>query len=108
LQFVHQRSRHDIINKIYEALDWGGAFALFEKVRGPDARFQDIASHLYHEFKFDQGFDEIEILNKQRSWKGVLEPFSNQGNIDLITRADFECDSTILKYVSFEGFHAID
>ena len=91
----------------YEALEWGGAFVLYEKVRAPDARFQDLMVQLYQEFKVDQGFDEVEILGKQRSLKGVLEPFSTQGNIDLLKRAGFVDIVTIMKYVSFEGFLAI-
>ncbi len=107
LQFIPPRSRQDVYNRIYEALEWGGALVLFEKVRAPDARFQDIANQLYHEFKLDQGFDEVEILNKQRSLKGVLEPFSTQGNIDMLRRAGFVDIMPIIKYVSFEGFLAI-
>ena len=107
LQFVHPRSRQDVFTKIYDSLEWGGAFLLFEKVRAPDARFQDLAVQLYHEFKLVQGFDETEILNKQRSLKGVLEPFSTQGNIDLLRRAGFVDIMTILKYVCFEGFLVI-
>ena len=107
LQFIHPRSRQDVLKKVYEALDWGGAFVLFEKVRGPDARFQDICAQLYEEFKLDQGFDEVEILNKQRSLKGVLEPFSTQGNLDLLRRAAFVDVMTIMKSICFEGFLAI-
>ena len=107
LQFVHPRSRQAVFNKIFESLEWGGAALIFEKVRAPDARFQDIAAQLYHEFKLAQGFDEEEILNKQRSLKGVLEPFSTQGNLDLLERAGFVDIMTILKYVCFEGFLAI-
>lgn len=107
LQFIHPRSRQDVFDKVYGALEWGGAFFLFEKVRGPDARFQDIAIQLYHEFKLDQGFDEAEILSKQRSLKGVLEPFSTQGWIDLLRRAGFVDMMAIMKYVCFEGFLAI-
>jgi tRNA (cmo5U34)-methyltransferase len=54
-----------------------------------------------------QGFDVTEVLNKQRSLKGVLEPFSTQGNLDLFKRARFVDIMTILKYVCFEGFLAI-
>ena len=107
LQFVPPRSRQDVFNKIYASLEWGGALLLFEKVRAPDARFQDLAVQLYHEFKLVQGFDETEILNKQRSLKGVLEPFSTQGNIDLLHRAGFADLMTVQKYVCFEGFLAI-
>jgi len=107
MQFINPRVRQDVFNKVYEALEWGGAFVLFEKVRAPDARFQDIMSQLYIDFKFDQGFNDVEILGKQRSLKGVLEPFSTQGNIDLLKRAGFVDMMTIMKSVSFEGFLAI-
>jgi len=107
LQFVHPRCRQDVIDKVYQALEWGGAFLLFEKVRAPDARFQDISTQLYHEFKLARGFDEAEILNKQRSLKGVLEPFSTQGNLDLLTRAGFVDVTSVMKWVCFEGFLAI-
>lgn len=107
IQFIHPRTRQEVIKKTYESLDWGGAFLLFEKVRGPDARFQDIAAQLYHEFKLGQGFDETEILSKQRSLKGILEPFSTQGNLDMLKRAGFVDIVSVMKYVCFEGFLAI-
>jgi len=107
VQFIKPRVRQEIFNKIYNTLNWGGAFLLFEKVRGADARFQDIATALYTDFKLNQGFSEMEIVNKTRSLKGVLEPFSTQGNIDLLRRAGFEDINTVMKYVCFEGFLAI-
>jgi tRNA (cmo5U34)-methyltransferase len=107
VQFISPRYRQDLITRIYEALNWGGALVLFEKVRGPDARFQDIASSLYVDFKLEQGFTEEEIVNKAQSLKGVLEPFSTQGNLDLMRRAGFTDVMTVLKYVCFEGFLAI-
>lgn len=42
-QFVAPRSRQRFFDVAYRTLNWGGAFFLFEKVRGPDARFQDYA-----------------------------------------------------------------
>lgn len=107
MQFVHPKVRQEVFDKVYRALHWGGAFFLFEKVRAPDARFQDLVTQLYHEFKLRNGFDEKEILNKQRSLKGVLEPFSTQGNLDLLARAGFRDVMTLIKYVCFEGFLAI-
>ncbi|MCT3661331.1 methyltransferase domain-containing protein [Elizabethkingia anophelis] len=107
IQFVKPRIRQLIFDKIYESLNWGGAFVLFEKVRGADARFQDILTALYTDFKLEQGFTKEEILDKTRSLKGVLEPFSTQGNIDLLQRAGFVDIMSIMKYVCFEGFLAI-
>jgi tRNA (cmo5U34)-methyltransferase len=107
IQFVSPRHRQAVINKIYNALNWGGAFIWFEKVRGPDARFQDILSALYVDYKLEQKYTPEEIVAKSRSLKGVLEPFSTQGNLDLLARAGFSDVMTVFKYICFEGFLAI-
>lgn len=107
LQFIPPRARQRVFDIAYETLDWGGAFVLFEKVRAPDARFQDICSQIYQDYKLQRNFSEAEIINKQRSLKGVLEPFSTQGNLDLMKRAGFVDVMSIMKWVNFEGFIAI-
>jgi len=104
IQFIHPKLRQELISKIYEALNWGGAFIFYEKVRANDARFQDIITNLYTEYKLDQGYSANEIINKTKSLKGVLEPFSTQGNIDLLKRAGFLDILSIQKYMNFEGF----
>ena len=107
MQFVSPSIRQQMIKKIYDSLDWGGGFLIFEKVRASDARFQDYASQIYNEFKIDNEFSENEIINKSRSLKGVMEPFSSHANIDLMKRAGFEDIQSIFKWVCFEGFLAI-
>ncbi len=107
LQFMAPKSRQETVARIYEALNPGGAFLLFEKVRAPDARFQDIANALYTEYKLDQGFSPDEITAKARSLKGVLEPFSTAANLDLLGRAGFVDVVSVYKYICFEGFLAI-
>ena len=107
VQFVQPRHRQDLINRIYERLHWGGALIMFEKVRGPDARFQDMSVALYNDFKARNGFSADEILNKTSSLKGVLEPFSTEGNLGLLRRAGFTDIMSVMKWVCFEGFLAI-
>lgn len=107
LQFISPAVRQDLINKIYESLEWGGALILFEKVRASDARFQDIMTTTYNEFKIRNGFSLEEITSKSRSLRGQLEPFSTQGNIDLLKRSGFIDINSVLKYICFEGFIAI-
>ena len=80
---------------------------LFEKVRAPDARFQVMMTGLYTDFKLDNGYTSEQIVAKTRSLKGVLEPFSTQGNMDLMKRAGFEDITSVMKYVCFEGTLAI-
>jgi tRNA (cmo5U34)-methyltransferase len=107
VQFVPPRLRQDLIRKIYDSLNWGGAFVMFEKVRSPDARFQDLVTTIYTDYKLEQGYTPEEVIGKTQSLKGVLEPFSTQGNIDLLRRAGFVDHMTVFKYVCFEGFLCI-
>ena len=107
IQFIPPKRRQDLIDLIYKSLNWGGAFLLFEKVRAPDARFQDMMSALYVDHKLENGYSPEEIIVKASSLKGVLEPFSTRGNLDMLHRAGFVDVMTIYKHVCFEGFLAI-
>jgi tRNA (cmo5U34)-methyltransferase len=107
IQFINTSVRQKLIDKLYSKLNWGGALLLFEKVHGADARFQDILSALYSDYKIRQGYSADEIIAKSRSLKGVLEPFSTQGNLDMLKRAGFVDINTVQKYLCFVGFLAI-
>ena len=107
IQFIHPSKRQNIFNKIYKSLNWGGGFLFFEKVRAPDARFQDMMSLIYNDFKMEQGYDANEIIQKSKSLKGILEPFSSKANFEMLKRAGFKDTMSVFKFVCFEGFLAI-
>ena len=107
IQFISPSRRQTVYDKIYKNLNWGGSFFLFEKVRGPDARFQDILTATYNDYKLDQGYSHYEIAKKTISLKGVLEPFSSKANIDYLKRAGFKDIIIIFKYICFEGILTI-
>ena len=107
IQFIHPRYRQSIIDKIYKSLNWGGGFFFFEKVRAPDARFQDMISNAYIEYKQSLGYQDDQIIQKQLSLKGVLEPFTSQANLDYLKRAGFSDITSIYKNLCFEGVIAI-
>ena len=107
VQFIPPKDRQAVLNKIYDSLNWGGAFILFEKVRGPDARFQDIISNLYTNFKLKNEFAPEEILNKTEQIKGVMEPFSSEGNHQLLERAGFVDVMPFYRNICFEGLLCI-
>ena len=107
IQFIEPKFRQNVIDKIYKSLNWGGAFVIFEKIRASDPRFQDIFTQLYLDFKLKKKFTEKEIINKSRSLKGVLEPFSEFGNLGLLKRAGFVDIVPIMQWMSFKGFLCI-
>ena len=106
-QFISSSKRQIFFNKVYKDLLYGGGFLLFEKVRGNDARFNEIMNILYDEFKSEQGFTAKQILDKTRSLKGVMEPFSSRANYQLLKNTGFKDFMTIFKYLNFQGFLAI-
>ena len=107
IQFISPKKRQTLINKIFKCLNWGGAFFMIEKVRGPDARFQDIFNQIYVEYKLSKGYTAEEIINKTNSLKSVLEPFSSSGNLQMLKRAGFKDINIVFKYSCFEGYLAI-
>ena len=107
LQFILPSIRQQLVNRIYESLAWGGAFFVFEKTRGPDGRFQDMNTHVYNEYKINKGYSPSEIFSKSRALTGVLEPFSDKGNIDMFKRAGFKDIQYIFTNICFKGWICI-
>lgn len=107
IQFIAPKFRQTILKKIYKNLNWGGAFIMFEKIRASDARFQDIYSIVYNDFKLRNNFSPSEIIYKTKSLKGVLEPFSDYGNLSLIKRAGFKDVVPIFQWLCFKGYLCI-
>lgn len=107
LQFVSPSKRQKIYNNIYKSLNQAGGFILFEKIRSPNAKFQDIMNFLYFDYKYSQGLTKKEILNKENLLRGVLEPFTDKDNIIFLKKAGFKKIMTIFHYLNFKGYLAI-
>ena len=52
--FIKPSERQKLFNKVYKSLSWGGALIFFDKVRAPDARFQDIMTQYIQIIKLDK------------------------------------------------------
>jgi tRNA (cmo5U34)-methyltransferase len=107
MQFIAPKDRQGIYDRIYRALNPGGALILFEKVHAEDARLQDILSQLLVDRKLSLGFTPDQIINKSRSLKGVMRPCSTASNLESLATTGFAVSAPIIKYLSFEGILAI-
>ena len=68
-----------------------------------------MTNQIYTEIKINNGFSDSDIINKSRSLKGVMEPFSTTANIQLAKkRAGFKDIMSVFKYINFEGFLAME
>ena len=105
LQFILPSVRQELVNKIYNSLNWGGAFFVFEKTRGFDARFQDFNTHVYNEYKIKKGYKPEEIFEKSRSLAGVWNHFLIEEIRKCLRELDLKILSIYLQiYVSKVGF----
>jgi tRNA (cmo5U34)-methyltransferase len=107
IQFVPRNGRSSLVGRLYDSLNKGGGFIWFEKVRAPDARFQDILSSVYQDFKMKNGYTCEEIMNKSMSLRGILDPMSSEENHGMLREAGFRDVTTVMKYLCFEGVLAV-
>jgi tRNA (cmo5U34)-methyltransferase len=75
LQFMPLNCRRDVIKKIYEGLNSGGAFIFAEKTLARDARIQEMMTFTYYDYK-RQHFTDADILDKERTLRNMLKPMT--------------------------------
>lgn len=107
IQFIQQKYRQDLINRIYNGLNKGSGFIMVEKVVGSNARFNKIWTDLYHEMKLRNGLSEKHVFAKSRAIRGVLQPYTVDENIQMLQEAGFRDIDTFFKWNNFVGFIAI-
>ncbi len=107
IQFLHPKDRQELINKIYKSLNWGGAFILFEKIRAKDARFQDLLNFLLFDYKKKNKINSKDILIKEKSLRGVMEPYTLKQNFSYLKNAGFNDYMTVYQNINFVGILAI-
>lgn len=73
LQFLPVKNRAEIIKKIYKGLNKGGCFIFAEKIVCNDARFQEMLTFNYYDYK-SVHFTADEILDKEKKLRSMLKP----------------------------------
>lgn len=107
LQFVPILVRQNILNVLYNSLHIGGAFIFVEKVLGEGNSSTDIFNSLYKDYKSQIGFTDKEILEKERSLRGVLMPLTLLENIEMLKKAGFKKIDIFFKWYNFVGIIAV-
>lgn len=106
LQFIEKHDRIKLLNKIYNQMNIGGCLFIVEKVRTPNVEIHDIYNDLYYDFKRNS-FNGEEILNKNKSLRGVMKPLTLCDNFEILKNAGFEHIDVFMKINNFAGIMAI-
>jgi len=73
LQFISRRLRKEVLQKIYNGLNHGGAFIFAEKTIFNSARLQEMITFNFYDYK-KKNFSSEEILEKEKILRHMLKP----------------------------------
>ncbi len=106
MQFLRPLTRPGFARRLHDALPEGGLCIFSEKVISHEPRLNRAFIELYHRFKLQQGYSELEIAAKREALENVLIPCSTRENIELFEGAGFRRVETFFQWFNFASFIA--
>jgi len=107
LQFVDRGYRQSLIERITKGMRPGGALIISEKICFEDESMQSDQTDWYYDFKRTQGYSDMEIFQKREALENVLQPDTEQRQIERLLQAGltrprrwFQCFS-FASYIAF-------
>ena len=107
LQFVKPAARAQLMQKIANALQPGGVLILSEKVRFDDTIVNDMHIDMYHSFKSQNGYSDLEISQKRTALENVLVPDTLEEHRDRLINAGFSHCTVWFQCFNFASLIAI-
>lgn len=107
LQFVGPGLRAQLMQKIADALQPGGVLILSEKVRFDDPIVNDMHIDMYHAFKSQNGYSDLEISQKRTALENVLVPDTLDEHRNRLMHAGFSHCTVWFQCFNFASLIAI-
>lgn len=107
LQFIRPVQRPPLIRRLYENLRPGGLLILSEKTILDDKRLNRTFIDIYHDFKREQGYSDLEIARKREALENILIPFSVDENKEMLLKAGFAPVAVFFQWFNFSSFIAV-
>lgn len=107
LQFIRPVLRPTLIRRLYDNLKPRGLLILSEKTILPDKRLNRSFIDIYHDFKRERGYSELEIARKREALENILIPFTVEENRAMLQQSGFEPVTTFFQWFNFTSFIAI-
>lgn len=107
LQFTPIEYRLEIVGRVFDALEPGGAFVLVEKVLGSGPGLNRLFVDEYLALKERNGYSREEIDRKRFSLEGVLVPVTAAWNEDMLRGCGFRSVDCFWRLLNFAGWIAV-
>jgi len=89
LQFMSPKDRQDVINKVADGLNTGGAFIFSEKTFSCNPKIQDMMTFTFYDYK-RKNFTDKEILDKEVQLRHMMKLNTKTEIYEMFTNAGFE------------------
>ena len=89
LQFMPPKDRLDVVKKVYNGLNKGGAFIFSEKTFSCDPKIQDMMTFTFYDYK-RKNFTDKEILDKEVQLRHMMKLNTKTEIYDMFNKAGFE------------------
>ena len=106
LQFIRPIQRQPLLERLCENLRPGGMIILSEKTICDDKWLNRLFIDLYHRFKRERGYSELEIARKREALENILIPFSVDENRTLLQKSGFAKITPFFQWFNFSSFVA--
>ncbi len=106
MQFIRPVQRPGFLLHLFRQLPAGGLLIVCEKVVS-GGRLGRSFIDIYHGFKKEQGYSELEIAAKREALENVLIPFTVEENLVMLKEAGFSEVEIFSKWFNFAGFVAL-
>lgn len=107
LQFIRPLQRENFLQRLFHNLRPEGIMLISEKVINHDRRLNREYIDIYHQFKKNRGYSELEIAKKREALENVLIPFSIDENKAMLKKSGFVSVETCFQWFNFASFIAI-
>lgn len=107
LQFIRPVKREEFLRRLFHNLKPGGMLILSEKTISHDKLLNRKFIDLYHSYKKEKGYSELEIAKKREALENILIPFSIDENKNILEQSGFTSVETFFQWFNFASFVAI-
>jgi tRNA (cmo5U34)-methyltransferase len=107
LQFLHPDQRSDVIQKVADGLNSGGALLLSEKICFADSQQQALLTDLHHDFKRAHGYSDLEISQKRSAIENLLIPETLEAHFQRLRDAGFRTVAPWFQCFNFASILAV-
>lgn len=107
IQFIRPPDKMPLLQRICDGIVDGGALIIAEKTLADSARLQDALAFPYYDFKLEQGFSEKELLDKERSLRGLMSLWTEAELKQALRQVGFREIEPIWRNFFFVGLLAL-